>query len=361
MIIVHFAGGLGNQIYQYAFFLCLQKKYPNQEIKADLEQFIKSNVYDYGFGLKSIFNFDIPTAEKKDIKRILPPFLLYGFLSYDGKLPNAKLSMIYKDFLLYPYPFAIKPRILRFFLFVIWNAYSKISKRISKKAKNIIFEENIFNYNGNINYLDDNKNYYFYGYYQNIRYIRGFEDEVKCLLNSHLKPIITGRNKEILNKIIETDSVCIHIRYTGLEAKSVFQKHRVNLESYRYDVVSLPYYQEAIKIMEEKLKTRGISNPRYFIFTPLVEEAKKDFAFLDAEFVSESNTAINLYMIKSCSHVIIGYGTFAFWGAFLNDSKDKIVICPEFYRRSRNAFYEMNTPDDWIKIDNTNFIKHKYI
>ena len=39
MIIVQFTSGLGNQMFQYAFYRFLQELYPNVEVKADLNWF----------------------------------------------------------------------------------------------------------------------------------------------------------------------------------------------------------------------------------------------------------------------------------------------------------------------------------
>ena len=56
MKIIRFWGGLGNQMFQYAFYKAMEKRYPN--VKADL------SCYDFdkshnGYELDRIFNFNV--------------------------------------------------------------------------------------------------------------------------------------------------------------------------------------------------------------------------------------------------------------------------------------------------------------
>jgi len=58
MIIVRFQGGLGNQMFQYAFLKALERVYPNVDIKADFTSY-ELNQYHYGLELSRVFNINI--------------------------------------------------------------------------------------------------------------------------------------------------------------------------------------------------------------------------------------------------------------------------------------------------------------
>ena len=49
-----------------------------------------------------------------------------------------------------------------------------------------------------------------------------------------------------------------------------------------------------------------------------------------------------LAVMYQCKHNIMANSTFSFWGAWLNDNQDKIVIIPRVYA---STF----APDEWIK------------
>ena len=57
MIILRFTSGLGNQMFQYAFYTYLRKKYPETEVLADTTWY-KWNKAHQGFELRRLFERD---------------------------------------------------------------------------------------------------------------------------------------------------------------------------------------------------------------------------------------------------------------------------------------------------------------
>ena len=66
MKIVKILGGLGNQMFQYALYLALKEKFPDEEIKIDISCFRGYPLHN-GFELDDIFSLDYQTATWKDI------------------------------------------------------------------------------------------------------------------------------------------------------------------------------------------------------------------------------------------------------------------------------------------------------
>ncbi|MBO5552091.1 MAG: hypothetical protein J5966_09045, partial [Lachnospiraceae bacterium] len=66
MIIQQFNSGLGNQMFQYAFFRLLKKYHPETEVKADLTWFSWNDVHQ-GYELKKLFGITLPEAAPLEI------------------------------------------------------------------------------------------------------------------------------------------------------------------------------------------------------------------------------------------------------------------------------------------------------
>ena len=87
-----------------------------------------------------------------------------------------------------------------------------------------------------------------------------------------------------------------------------------------------------MKLIENiKLK---IENPKFFVFSDDIDYAKTMFGSLDDVVFASSKSRpahIDMYFMSQCKHNIIANSTFSFWGAYLNDSSEKIVVCPDVW------------------------------
>ncbi len=139
-----------------------------------------------------------------------------------------------------------------------------------------------------------------------------------------------NKNKE-LKLILETESVCIGVRQYN-ECKEAQVHYKLKLD----------YYEKAFKIIKSK-----INNPHYFIFTQDIEWSKKNIQPNEAiTFIESSNEpCIDLELMKKCKHFIIPNSTYHWWGAWLSESHDKLVIAPKLGWAN-----EKPVPDDWITI-----------
>ena len=68
MKIVNFSGGLGNQMFQYAFLIAVRETF-NKEVLMDTSLF-KGRDFHNGFELTKLFNITAKEAGKKDIKKL---------------------------------------------------------------------------------------------------------------------------------------------------------------------------------------------------------------------------------------------------------------------------------------------------
>ena len=57
-------------------------------------------------------------------------------------------------------------------------------------------------------------------------------------------------------------------------------------------------------------------------------------------------------LMSLCNSAIIANSTFAFWGAWISDMEEKIVICPKYITRMKDNWNKFSVPAHWITIDN---------
>ena len=75
---------------------------------------------------------------------------------------------------------------------------------------------------------------------------------------------------------------------------------------------------------------------------------------MDYTFVSTYNflDCEELILMKNCKYFIIPNSSFSWWGAWLSEFKDKIVIAPKYWFKN-NKMKDVNiAANSWIKIDN---------
>jgi hypothetical protein len=70
------------------------------------------------------------------------------------------------------------------------------------------------------------------------------------------------------------------------------------------------------------------------------------------QFVTLGKDYLDLYAMSMCEHNIICNSTFGWWGAYLNENKNKKIIAPRLWFGT--SLGHLNTsdliPNDWIKI-----------
>jgi hypothetical protein len=122
----------------------------------------------------------------------------------------------------------------------------------------------------------------------------------------------------------------------------------------RGDFVGLPhlgvcsdaYYLEAITLIQARRPVDHI-----FIFSDDINYCREMFASLKCQvvFVEGFTPAKALYLMSRCHHLVIANSTFSWWGAWLSDYQDKLVICPSPWNDSTAVASDF-IPSDWIRL-----------
>ena len=174
----------------------------------------------------------------------------------------------------------------------------------------------------------------FDGYWKNLKKL---EENKKILKKQFQLKNISNLHRKFLKQLSnKKNSVAIHIR--------IYRNHR-NEKNFHGNVSS-EYILKAIKKIEAQ-----IENPHYFIFSN-----SKDW-FIKNINMNEKNFQIihgykdyeDLISISKCKHQIISNSTFGWWGAWLNENPNKIVIAPKKWFKKRKNIKNFISKN-WLQI-----------
>ena len=304
MLVLKFCGGLGNQMYQYAYGLKLKKYFPECIIKKDTRDF-RTTKYHYGYEIEKIFGNpagfeEAGVRELKELKGELP--VIFG----------GKISRITEPI------------------------RETINKKFFLLKKESILDEQFVDGFQLIKLYSSHfpeRDFYLQGFWADINY---YLDDLELLRSSFVFPRISdSRNMELIEKIQSTSSISVHIR----------RGDYVNSE---FDVLTLEYYKKAIKYIENIMP-----NSHYFFFSDDVGYIEQNFRFIKNKTIVNWNRGKeswkDMQMMSCCRGNIIANSTFSQWGALLNCNKDKIVIYPD--KKMKNIeMEELNIPG-WYKAE----------
>ena len=287
MVVIGVNGGLGNQMFQYALYL----KFKTLGKEAYIDDEILVNKLNNVKALKvfDVFNLEYQKCEKRTVRML------------------ADVSM---------------------------DPISRIRRKIfgTRSSKDTLYEEKLDdNFNNEIFDID---NKYLKGYWQSEKYFSDIKEEI---VRNYTFNISNDEVKEVLSKIESTNSISIHLRRGDYVGNSVYDS-----------ICNTTYYNRSIKYIREH-----VQNPIFFVFSDDPEYAKeryqgKEFVVIDT--FSGNRSHYDMYLMTKCKHNIVANSSFSWWGAWLNNNEDKIVICPQKWS---NRFELKNiSSEKWVKIGN---------
>ncbi len=288
-VIIKVKGGLGNQMFQYAYGRHLQIKYGVEKLVLDVSECKKNNFRPYSLN-KFVLSKNIEFLDNNEYKL------------YDR---NHSLFLKIGQ---------------KFFPKLIWMLY---------KRKNVyIWDEESYL---DINSIKDGA--YLNGYWQSEKYFSSNKDIIKKEFEFLNQP--SDLNKEYIDEIKQTNSVSLHIRlgdYCNIKRMLVCDKN---------------YYFKACKYIMD-----NVDNPVFYVFSDEIESAKKiisSFGLKNIVFITgKRENYDDMYLMSNCKHFILSNSTFSWWAQYLSNNKNSIVCAPEKWTtdKKNNDIYM----EKWVRI-----------
>ncbi len=292
MKIVKIKGGIGNQLFQYSFAMCLASK--GNDVKLDFNYCYKSNSKTQKPRLKDL-NISLKEANLNDVKKVC-------LFPHNSNPTSLK----------YKFGIAIENLLNRKYFF-------------EKNRKYIEIKE----FKKSISYFD--------GYWQSWRHVFSVEN----ILLNEIKPKlpISKKNLEFIDSISNENSVFVGIRRGDYVKTTKAMNH--------YGVFSNNYYLNAMNYIAKRC-----DSPVFYIFSNDIEWCRSNLDFGNYKVVFRENDKQTddleeLFVMSNCKHAIIVNSTFHWWGAFLNRNPNKIIICPnEWFLDGKEIDI---CPPEWIR------------
>lgn len=281
-------GGLGNQMFQWALARMI-KSTTDMDVYLDMSYF--KNKYARPYQL--------------DIFKIEPTFV-------EDSPTKLKLSIIW---------------LLRSFL----NGQSLFGITLYSERK--------FNFEQRIGKIKTNT--YIEGFFQSEKYFKFVADALRDDFKFGVVP--NEQNRAMWAKIMSCQSVSLHIRRGDYVQKQRYQD--------QYAECSFNYYKRAVDAISKKYP-----DLKLFVFSDDIAWVKRNMQFPFETTYIDFNTGNNSYedlrLMSLCKHNIIANSSFSWWGAWLNDNKEKIVIAPKRWFKDKKINQDDIIPPDWVKFDN---------
>lgn len=290
MKIVNILGGLGNQMFVYAMYLALKEAHPNEDIYICKRSY-KGYPLHNGYELGNVFGADAPEASLWQLVKIAYPYW------------NYRTWQLMRHF------------------------FPKRSCMLSGT------EDIPFDYE-NVTRKEDG---FYDGYWQNENNFLPIRDKILEVFS--FPQFNDKRNIELAELITNKRAVSCHVRRGDY------------LKDPLYGVCTSEYYVKAIDEINRK-----VSPDLYCVFSDDVKWCKenlgeiigKDKEIVFVDWNKGENSFRDMQLMSLCNHNIIANSSFSWWGAWLNNHDDKVVVAPNIWMNKPMV----NDPlcDSWIKI-----------
>ena len=289
MVIIKMAGGLGNQMFQYALARILQINGRNVLLDCS------------GYHIHS---------QKDTIRN----YELDKFRTKIRKASPKEISKYYNW----------------------WQLILCYLGRIFKKDISKIIIEKEHRYQAKIAKCD---NKYLIGFWQSENYFKAARKELlEDFCFQHFT--LSQRNQKLQNKLLtEKNSVAVHVRggdYNTIGNATLYG-----------NICTTDYYKKAFSYIQNV-----IGKTHYYIFTNDLAWTRQiiteDNNVEVIDWNSEDEGWIDMYLMSICKHNIIANSSFSWWAAWLNQNEKKVVIAPSKWQNGSDI--EDIVPSEWVRI-----------
>ena len=294
MIVVKIFGGLGNQLFQYAFGRRLA-------LERNTELYFDSSIYSQSSG---------SSFTKRDFE--LNVFTINGKIADEkilSQFSQSKFNKLFNEFIIRS-PFIKSANYLREPHFQFYQNAMKIGKQV-----------------------------YVNGYWQSEKYFSTIRNQLLTELIPSSS--LSSESRSIYEDMQLHNAISLHIRRGDYITDPTNQSI--------YHTCTLDYYSKAIDYICSKVQL-----PKFYVFSDDVEWVKSNLKINHQIHFIEHNKGKKSYqdliLMSKCKHNIIANSSFSWWGAWLNQHENKLVIAPKKWFKLNSINTKDLIPTSWIQL-----------
>lgn len=302
--IVKISGGLGNQMFCYAFALALQN--------AGHVVFVDTSLYKHklirgginfchnGLETERLFALKLAEASDADVRRLST--------SAEGLLNRIR------------------------------------RKYFTKKTHYI---DTVFSYTPEI--FQDTQERYLEGFWQTEKYFLPIEKDIRRLFT--FRPPLSEKSSALKTEI------CSYAE-SSLACASIHVRRGDYLATQSLHVCTETYYNNAIVYVQKKYPQAV-----FYVFSDDMDWCRKNLDFCGAKTIFVdwnlgADSWQDMALMSLCRFNIIPNSSFSWWAAWLNNNPDKLIIAPSVWNRReleyKDSYYKYDysdiVPESWIRL-----------
>ncbi len=297
-VIVQLAGGLGNQLFQYAAGRAVALRL-QRPLELDLSMVKLDPQRSYALGSLSL---DVPIASSSKVRS----------LTGRGTTLLDRLSD-------------------RFFGGLLRRCYPTRPCRLIVENTPLGYDPSIFE--------PVDQDIYLVGHWQNFNYFLNYAEQLRNEFSPRMP--LDQTNRRIIDEIGETEAVSLHVRRGDYV-------HNPQAREF-HGLCTADYYAKAIQVMMD-----AIGKPTFFVFSDEIDWVRENLPLpSSARFVNHNGgrgAFLDIWLMRHCRHHIIANSTFSWWGAWLNPHSEKLVVAPKQWFGLDEYDTTGLLPDDWIRL-----------
>lgn len=287
-VIINMACGLANRMFQYAFYLYLQKEgydtYVDYFTRADL------------------------VHENVDWLRIFPEATFREATARDIRKMGGG-----------------------------HDCFSRLRRKLLPMTTKVLETSGAFE----IILPPKNRDSYLLGAFQSAKMVESVDAEVRRIFT--FPEFESGKNQYIQTRLAQENSVGLHIRKGKDYQERIWYKNTCGVE----------YYRKAVDLMKEK-----VDSPSFYVFTDNPAWVKENLSWLEYKLVDGNpgsgwGSHCDMQLMSLCKHNIISNSSYSWWGAYLNNTLNKIVVCPRIWFNPESTKDFSSNPllaEGWISL-----------
>ena len=293
MIIVRLKGGMGNQMFQYAFgrSLSILKNVPLVIDKRYLEDRTPRKNFTFR-------DYDL------DIFNIFPVFK-EGQISYSpNKLTFRAINKFYR---MMPEFISVKTGFYR-------EKSFSFNERFTRLPQQLVVD----------------------GYFQSYKYFEAVKDVI--LNDFTFRNPIADDYINLLTEIKSVNSICVHVRRGDF------------LTDPMLGAKDGSYYSKAAEFM-----LGNVPDPHFYVFSDDIDWCEKNLKFSGpTRYIKDLPNDIKLRsyfeVMINCKHFIIPNSSFSWWAAYLSPNENKVVVAPALWFNDANINTDDLIPANWTRL-----------